>query len=302
MSKPRAQLKHALLRVILPSLAKMRSLKRVHGSAGKCSVYEAYMVMSGATDAVVDRDCILSIADDNDVKDPEAFIDYCLEKGLFILDSGGISSTPVIEDQEAYAERVQQNAAEAERKRRERSGGRPADSPRDNPKDVRVNGSGLPVFVSVIDSDLGSKELRDSHPALTEALAPQPLKLPPSFSTPEIRKAVKAWAEKQLKTTGKPFDQIQLDALCMKFKTAPGLLAALVHSCSLSTTRNVYPPPASAPARGGGYPAKAEPAVRRTVDTSKPLTAEEAAPATPEGKAKLRQLIATSLEGKKGAA
>ena len=66
----------------------------------------------------------------------------------------------------------------------------------------------------------------------------------PPYDTPPIVKALTAWdAKQQSQKPSRRLDQIQLDALCMKFGNPDALLAALVHSCSLSSARNVYPPP-----------------------------------------------------------
>lgn len=78
-----------------------------------------------------------------------------------------------------------------------------------------------------------------------EGIQGEPFTLPKAFDTPEIRKALAAWDGKLRANKAKPraLDQFQVDALCIKFREPKALLDALVHSCSLSSTTNVYAMP-----------------------------------------------------------
>lgn len=111
--KPRAQLKHALIRVNLLNLAKVRALKRLFGITSKLALVEVYLTMSCATNAVISRDAILDIAEDNEVQDPEGFFSYCLKEGLIQPEMDGFSNSVVIEDQEAYAKKLKMKSDES---------------------------------------------------------------------------------------------------------------------------------------------------------------------------------------------
>lgn len=235
--KPRMQLKHALLRTTLPSQHKIRSLKRVHGVAGKCSLYEIYLAMSAATNAVIDQDCIFEIAEDNDVKDLDGYLSYCLEKGLIQRELDGYSNQPVIDDQEAYHARMVKLDEDAERKRLAREQerlknmehppsvhGQSTDIPPDSPR----TGSGFPVYAYGNDNDLDPNNING-------------LVLPGEFNTPEIRGALTACVAR-LKLSGRTLDQIMLDAKIMELRTSEALLGALRHTAGLSKTRNIITP------------------------------------------------------------
>lgn len=239
----RAQLKHALLKKDLPNHPKVKALKRVHGVAGKCSIYEIYMLMSGATNAVVDKDSILQTAEENGVTDIEGYFQYCLDKGLIQRELDGFSNQPVIDDQEAYYRKLIELEADAERKRqvreRERQERLKADNPSDNPATVPGlspdippdnprTGSGKPVYVddNVIDPNIKL----DSR-----------LTLPNGYNTPEMREALGRCAAK-LEESGRKLNQITLEAKICSLGTPARLLAALRHTAGLTKTLNIYEP------------------------------------------------------------
>jgi hypothetical protein len=97
----RVQLDHVLLDVDLPNHNKIRMLQKIHKVQGKCSLYEVYAAMAKATNAVIEKELIIIIAEDNDVTDPEDFFKYCLEKGLIRAELDGYSNDNVIKDQES---------------------------------------------------------------------------------------------------------------------------------------------------------------------------------------------------------
>jgi hypothetical protein len=71
-----------------------------------------------------------------------------------------------------------------------------------------------------------------------------PLELPENWRSPELQTAVLNWQKKLKKDSNgrRELDQIQLDALCMKFGSSRALLAALRHTLTLSHSLNVYAP------------------------------------------------------------
>lgn len=72
------------------------------------------------------------------------------------------------------------------------------------------------------------------------------------YKTPEIQNALIAFRSK-IKKYGRKLDQIQVEALCMRFKSPERLLEALTYTNSLSEARNVIEPPDKPPPK---YPDK----------------------------------------------
>lgn len=97
----RAQLKHVLLDVDFFGNPKIRALSRKHGLNGTLALIEIYCCMSRATNAVIDSDALLCIAEDNALEAPEEFLKYCLSNGLVCEEGGGYSNSRVIKDQES---------------------------------------------------------------------------------------------------------------------------------------------------------------------------------------------------------
>lgn len=128
----RAQLKHVLLDVNLASHNKIIPLNKLFGAAGKCTLYEIYMSMSKATNAVIDRELIVCTAEYNGIVEPEAFISYCLSKKLIIEELDGYSNGPVIEDQESYYRKLHSD------RNRKYSGNKRKDSVRVRKETIRV--------------------------------------------------------------------------------------------------------------------------------------------------------------------
>lgn len=79
-----------------------------------------------------------------------------------------------------------------------------------------------------------------------------------AFDTPEVRKALAAWAGKLKAQTRRVLDQFQVDALCARFQDPKRLVAALVFTCSLSSAKNVVEESES-PERAPSAPPKPEP-------------------------------------------
>lgn len=119
-TKPkRAQLKHLLIDVHFFNLPKIRALGKHFGISGKLSLVEAYCQMSCSTNAIISRDALECIAEDNEIETSkiDEFIKYCLAHKLIIEESKGYSNSRVIKDQESYG-----NKLEKDRKRKDSSG------------------------------------------------------------------------------------------------------------------------------------------------------------------------------------
>jgi hypothetical protein len=193
--KPRAQLKHALIRVNFMSLGKVRALKRLYGLTSKLALIEIYLTMSCATNAVISKDAILDIAEENEVKDSEGFFNYCVQEGLIQPELGGFSNSVVIEDQEQYAKKLKIKPEQSEINRT--FSGK---NPRKSPDKV-----GFPDTDYDYDTDhvVSSKEGGAGETIPTES--------------PEASEALRRWGEYTQKTLKKPWDQIQAEALIMRY-------------------------------------------------------------------------------------
>jgi hypothetical protein len=172
--KPRVQLKHVLMDVDFWDNPKIIALSVVHGPGAGAAIAHVYAAMSKATNAVIDEDAIIGIADRHKVADVKAFFKYAIDKKLISPELSGFSNQNCIEDQESYAETIRKNKEEADRKRASRSGGRPAECPQDSPEDVPRSGERLPDID--IDNDLNNKK--------------ETVRLPPSHNTPAIREQI----------------------------------------------------------------------------------------------------------------
>lgn len=213
----RAQLKHVLLDVNLPNHNKVKTLKRLFGAQGKCSLYEIYAAMSKATNAIVEKDLIIIIAEENDVTDPEGFFTYCLDRGLIQVESSGYSNQPVIDDQESlYKTQARW------KKTREKQKDTP--SPQRDSSDANARKSEY-LNIELLNTDLD-------------------LILNGEFDTPLIRKALDSCRSK-LRESKRDLNQQTLDALCMRKGSPELLLAALSHTATLTKAANVYDPPTS---------------------------------------------------------
>lgn len=186
------KLKRAYINVGYPRHADILSLTNRFGIQGKCASYDLILAMSDASNGIIDRDAFLYTCKLNEVKDPEAFLAYCIEKRIFIEVSGGYSNSIVLKDQENYAKVLDEDR---ERKRN-KSGIRPESERKldiDNDNDN--------------ETDLNKIEI-----ALHE------------FRTPRVEGAVYRWAQHRRKL-GKSFDQMAADALLNLYAGRPQDLA-----------------------------------------------------------------------------
>lgn len=80
-----AELKRAYLDVNFFNLAEIRALMRKFKRDSGLAIVQVYLAMSAAEEARIDEDALLDILESCDVKCPEEFISYCLEKSLIKL-------------------------------------------------------------------------------------------------------------------------------------------------------------------------------------------------------------------------
>lgn len=168
----RQKLKRAYISVNYASHADIVSLTAHHGIQGKCASYDLNLIMSGASNGIIDKKTFIYTAKQNEVENPEAFLTFCIEKGIFIEIDGGYSNTYVIKDQESYSEKLRKDR---ERKRNE--DGIPPESER-NPSGNEVE---LPRTLDIdIDNNIKNKEPpSDNSPEAPKWLRRKPEQLEP---------------------------------------------------------------------------------------------------------------------------
>lgn len=103
------KLKRAYINVGYPRHADILSLTNRFGISGKCASYDLILAMSEASKGVIDEDAFYYTCKINEVKDPEAYLTYCISKGIFIKVDGGYSNAMVVKDQENYAKVIEKD-------------------------------------------------------------------------------------------------------------------------------------------------------------------------------------------------
>lgn len=245
------KLKRAYINVGYPRHADILSLTGRFGIAGKCASYDLILAMSDASNGIIDKDAFLYTAKLNEVADPEAFLAYCLDKGIFIQCGDGYSNTHVIKDQESYAKTLDED--------RERKGIRPEKNR--NPTGVR------PEKDRNLDIDIDNEF--DLDPDLNKL----DVRLP-EFIDPKITSALGRWRQHRA-LLGRPFDQMALDSLINLYAgRADELADDIDHSISNGwKTLNAKPrdPPK---ARAGPDKPKHNASVQKALDLAAKYEAE----------------------------
>lgn len=217
----RAKLKHVLLDVDLPNHNRIIPLTKLFKVMGKCALYEIYMAMSKGTDAVIDKELLLCIAENNQVEDPEAYFQYLLEKKLIIEDDGGFSNGRVIKDQEAYHRKLESG------KKRKESVQKCSDKKRRTPEpDIDIDTD------YDIDNDLVVKNKKK-------------VTIPPELSAPGTRAALRDWATHR-KQIGHPLTQSMAEAIIKDYITRPDELVRDIRHSIKNGYQGLFAPSNSA--------------------------------------------------------
>jgi len=219
----RVQLKHLLLDVDFFDKPKVRALAYKHTQLAVLLYIRWQLLMSRATDALVTRDSLASVAHEvldglgTAVATFESVLDYCLKTGMIVqVGPDSFSSERVIKDQETYAIK-RAEGAERQKKYRARK------------EDVS---NALLTRLPVTVTDIVSEDLKKGSS----------LEIPESFDYPDVRQALAMWTS-NLRKHKRNIDQIQIEALCARFGTPKKLVDAIRYSCSLSKCLNVIDPP-----------------------------------------------------------
>lgn len=144
----------------------------------------------------------------------------------------------------------------------------------------------------VLSSSSDPKDLGSQDPSSSPPTPPSPgseFELVGAYDTPEVRKALAAWAGKLKAQTGRVLDQFQIDALCSRYHSAGELIDALVYTCSRSKASNVIDPPSAQEPQRASAPAKPEPPKYKPAETG-PLP--KPPKVSPEAEAKFKAKLA----------
>lgn len=241
--KPRAQLKHVLFDVGFKDKPVMINLESEFSPLARLLYMDLQAAMSAATNGLISRKVarVLGSRIGLEAGVVDAIVAFCLESGMLLLENDMLTSARVIKDQESLA-------LEQERWRRKREKSEAASPAPAGASEVKAR-----KCEDLYIEDLNFEDLKD----LKETVRPpgslgfqpdgQPdITLPEAFERPDVRDALKLWAQK-LSTKGRKLDQIQVDALCMRFRDRVDFFVkSLIFSCSLSTANNVIEAPANA--------------------------------------------------------
>jgi len=91
-----AELKRAYLDVNFFNLPEIRALMRKFKRSAGLALVQIYLAMSAAEGGRIDEDALCAILEDNEIKSPEAFISYCIDKSLIKLFREKISDSSEI--------------------------------------------------------------------------------------------------------------------------------------------------------------------------------------------------------------
>lgn len=80
-----AELKRAYLDVNFFNLPEIRALMRKFKKLAGLALVQIYLAMSAAEGGKIDEDALCAILEENEIRSPEAFIAYCLDKSLIKL-------------------------------------------------------------------------------------------------------------------------------------------------------------------------------------------------------------------------
>lgn len=255
---------------------KIRALGKVHGNEGLLAIVDIYMAMSRATDAIIEFEALIAIAEDWKVKFPEKFFQYCLDRGLVQVDGHGYTNSVVVKDQEQYAQKC--------KKTTDRQGS-PGES---RPPEVfrEIFPGSLPG-----NTPFEEKKKPDSDIDIDNEDLKKEWNVPPVLYTAEVRKALNLW-DKNLRKFGKALDQISLEALLSQYHGRPkDLIADIQHTVtngwkSLQRKAEQGKPLAPQPAT----PSRPQP------KEFKPAwSKEEEAKPSEESKAKVKSLISKAF-------
>lgn len=267
----RAQLKHVLLDVDFFDKPTIRALGYKHSQIAVLLFIRWMMLMSRATNGLVTRDALASVAREvlsgtgTAIANFESVLNYCVETGMIYEEGDGhFTNERVVKDQESCAVK-RKSSNERQKKFREKERGV------DNASLTRLSDT-----VTAIDN-INKLEI-----------------VIPEFQDPKISKAITRWRQHRQKL-GKPFDQMALDALQSLYRgRANELLDDIDHSISNGwKTLN---------AKSRDKPQAQAPQIRQTLQTYIPPTESEKARPSEESKRRVRELIAKTLEKKKSEA
>jgi len=216
--KPRAQLDHALLDVHMWSKPKLKTLRLKFGQLARLWYSDITLDLSAATNAEIDEELALALAEELGIEDPVALLSYCLEKGLLFSPSPGrISSVRVVEDQEKLAE---------QREKWRRKKGDPDTPPGDSPEIPLGSSSVSPKSLNVQDceemksEDLKNEDLNKKRTVIPDPPGCSPLELgglPKEFQNRELIIAWKRYRIKKFKRWKSDYDRISFDSDAMRY-------------------------------------------------------------------------------------
>lgn len=222
--KNRVQLDHLLIDVDFFDKPKVRALIYKHSQLSALLYMRWLMLMSRATNALVTRDALFSIAKEvlsgmgTAIATPESVLSYCLKTEMLTqVSDDSFTNERVVKDQESCA--IKREAA-AKRQEKFKS----KDTPTVNALPTR-----LPDTVTDTE-DLNTEDLKKEEKETVKQL---------STITPEAWNAVKRWAAHRKKLC-LAFDSMAAEALQMQYAGRSDALIRDINASITANSRNIF--------------------------------------------------------------
>lgn len=200
------QLKHILLDVDFFDKPKVRALSFRHKKTASGWLIQSYMQMSRASNALVTRDTLESLAFEWGIEDIETVLSYCIEHGLITQHGDQYSNERVEKDQEKYAVKLENSADRVARFREKKE-------EKCNALQTRTSDTDTVIVSSLLSPSL----VLEGVPGETQA--GEKVEFPEAQTVAETRAhaAIERWGEYMTKTLKKPWSQLQADSLMMRY-------------------------------------------------------------------------------------
>lgn len=243
----RVQLDYLLLDVNFLHKPTVRALRYKFGWISVLWLIECYALMSRATNARIDDDAALAVAQDFGILNGTELIEHALrvdedhKEGLMRREFGKLSNIRVATDQE----NVSVKREKWRDKKREQRGVSP----------WTTEGTGVGTTPICRNTELLNTEVLDinknGNPPFSEIDA-MTVELPIRCDTPEIRNALRGWVAR-CRRNRRPLDHITLDAQIAGLGGDPRrFLNALIFSTGLTKCLNLIEPPEVETREGDG--------------------------------------------------
>jgi hypothetical protein len=279
----RAQLEHALIDVDILHKPKAKAMMQKFGKLAGLAYLELIFQLSRATNAEVEVDTALCVANDFNIPNPEEWLEYLLHPDRQMVEKtkkGRITQERVAHDQEALAA-SRRKWKEQKKHQREH----PKDSPRESTMDTPTDTPGFRERVN--SEDLNTEDLKNE---ILRKIANQ--KFPSAIDRPECRDALARWIF-YLKTRHEQDLDIQsVEALLMSYgNRAADFVRDVLYTVQSGRWKSIVPKPPDPQPKSTTY-SKPPDAPRPRSKDCKQVFAEQGISVTPKTVTQLVETVA----------